>query len=77
MKVVLIVIYGQAFYSSSSGTAAEHVVVTPATGRLRAKKVFHLSVRKYSPKQNCMKVCSFYVIAEVKFSLIIFVETSC
>jgi len=49
----------QAYYAALPDTASEGVVVTPATGALRAKHVFHLHVRKYSRKQNCMKVCSF------------------
>jgi len=56
---LFIVICEQAFSSNLSATATEHVVVTPATGSLRAKKVFHLGIRKYSQKQKCMKVCSF------------------
>jgi len=59
MMIVFVVICEQAFYSSLSAMADEHVVVTPATGSLRAKKIFHLYVRKYSPKQQFMKVCSF------------------
>jgi len=57
MKILFHVDYEQAFYSSLSDSATENVVVTSATGRLCAKKVFHLSVRKYSPKQKCIKVC--------------------
>ena len=55
----------QAFYAGLSGTASEGVVVTPATGGLRAKYIFHLYVRKYSPKQNCLKVCSFAFTANL------------
>jgi len=57
MKILFHVDYEQAFYSSLSDSATENVVVTSATGRLCAKKVFHLSVRKYSPRQKCIKVC--------------------
>jgi len=70
MKIVSAVICEQEFYSRSSAAATDHVVVTPATGSLRAKKVFHLHVRKYSPKQNCMKVCPLHSRRVVKLPVI-------
>ena len=64
----------QAYYSSSSATVNENVVVTPATVSLRAKKVFHLSIRKYTRKQNCMKVCSFILCGRQKVKQPIFLS---
>jgi len=49
-------------YAGLSDTGSEGVVVTEATGGLCAKYVFHLSIRKYSPKSNCMKVCNSQIL---------------